>query len=66
MYDFIIAAFPWIAMSITVAIILANTHNRNKADHQLRKRPTECVWGIFQDVYFTVALFSSFFVKTKS
>lgn len=30
MYDFIIAALPWIAIGIAVAVILANENNKKK------------------------------------
>lgn len=39
MYDFIIAALPWIAMGIAVAIVLANENNKKKVKFHSNERP---------------------------
>ena len=38
MYDFVIAALPWIAMGITVALVLANESNKKRGKYYSNKR----------------------------
>jgi len=38
MYDFIFAALPWIAMGITVAVVLVNVNNKRKGKYQSNEK----------------------------